>query len=155
MTPARLLIVKSYIYDICQVTHRQVLHIRHPPGYSKPSPVSFLKELVDSLFLSLPSHCDLQPRKIKNKAELYDKRDDFTFPIVNFPFISSNGIKCWESMAASLCHRPIETNQHLVEHNYYLLELQLSVETLVYTVLFVLWLMTPLTSSNFSYNTIC
>jgi hypothetical protein len=24
------------------------------------------------------------------KTELYDKRDDFTFPIVNFPFISSN-----------------------------------------------------------------
>jgi hypothetical protein len=24
------------------------------------------------------------------KTKLYDKRDDFTFPIVNFPFISSN-----------------------------------------------------------------
>jgi hypothetical protein len=24
------------------------------------------------------------------KTKLYDKRDDFTFPIINFPFISSN-----------------------------------------------------------------
>jgi len=46
--------------------------------------------LTLSLFLSWPSHWNLQPRKIKNKTELYDKRDDFTFPIVNFPFISSN-----------------------------------------------------------------
>jgi hypothetical protein len=28
----------SYIYDTRQVTHSQVLHIRHPPGYSWPSP---------------------------------------------------------------------------------------------------------------------
>ena len=26
----------------------------------------------------------------KLKPKLYDKRDDFTFPIVNFPFVSSN-----------------------------------------------------------------
>ena len=54
--------------------------------------------LTLSLFLSWPSHCNLQPRKIKNKAELYDKRDDFTFPIVNFLFISSNipaGTSVW------------------------------------------------------------
>ena len=39
------------------------------------------------------SYLDLQ-LEIDNggrlKAKLYDKRDDFTFPIVNFPFISSN-----------------------------------------------------------------
>jgi hypothetical protein len=46
------------------------------------------------------------------------------------------------------------TSLHLVEHNYYLLELQLSVETVVYTVLFVLWFMTPLTSILFFLSSI-
>jgi hypothetical protein len=34
------------------------------------------------------SQKDKQWKKIKRK--LYDKRNDFTFPIVNFPFTSSN-----------------------------------------------------------------
>ena len=39
------------------------------------------------------SYLDLQIEIDKGgrlKTKLYDKRDDFTFPTVNFPFISSN-----------------------------------------------------------------
>jgi hypothetical protein len=43
--------------------------------------------ILKSLLLTLISHWH-QQRRLKTK--LYDKLDDFTFPIVNFPFISSN-----------------------------------------------------------------
>ena len=33
---------------------------------------------------------DLIFREQRLRTNLYDKRDDFTFPIVNFPFICSN-----------------------------------------------------------------
>jgi len=29
-------------------------------------------------------------REVRLRTKLYDKRDDFNFPIVNFPFICSN-----------------------------------------------------------------
>ena len=37
----------------------------------------------------LDRHLEIDNR-VRLKTNFYDKRDDFTFPIVNFPFISSN-----------------------------------------------------------------
>jgi len=42
-----------------------------------------------SLIVDLDLHLEIDNGG-RIKTKLYDKRDDFTFPIVNFPFISSN-----------------------------------------------------------------
>jgi len=41
----------------------------------------------------------------RSKTKLYDKRDDFTFPIVNFPYISSN-IPASPAYGAYISHLP-------------------------------------------------
>jgi hypothetical protein len=51
-------------------------------------------------------------------------------------------------IGASLCHMPIETNRRLMEHNYYLLELQLFVETLFSTLYCFVLRLTPFLQHN-------
>ena len=50
-----------------------------------------IEDTTESLHSAL--YLDLYPEIDKNRnlcTRLYDKRDDFDFPIVNFPFLSSN-----------------------------------------------------------------
>ena len=51
------------------------MSLKHTTDSQKPAPYIDLHLEIDN------------GRRLKTK--LYDKRDDFTFPIVNFPFISS------------------------------------------------------------------
>ena len=49
-----------------------------------------IKETTETAASSSYSDCYLYIDNGKLTARLYDKRDDFNFPIVNFPFLSSN-----------------------------------------------------------------
>ena len=49
-----------------------------------------IKEITETAASSLYLDCYLCTDNGKLTTRLYDKRDDFNFPIVNFPFLSSN-----------------------------------------------------------------
>ena len=50
-----------------------------------------VKDTTDTLKSTSYLHLHLEiDNRGRLKTKLYDKRDDFTFPIANFPFISSN-----------------------------------------------------------------
>ena len=49
-----------------------------------------IKETTETAASSSYLDCYLYIDNGKLTTRLYDKRDDFTFPIVNFPFLSSN-----------------------------------------------------------------
>ena len=49
-----------------------------------------IKETTETAFSSSYLNCYLYIDNGKIATRLYDKRDDFNFPIVNFPFLSSN-----------------------------------------------------------------
>ena len=66
-----------------------VLIIKKNPEYLCLINISDSEMNVDFNFLDCPSlvaKCSL----LSVSPTFYDKRDDFTFPLVNFPFISSN-----------------------------------------------------------------
>ena len=75
-----------YIDDVLSINNNQFhdhLHAIYPPELE-------IKETTEST--SSASYLDLLLSKFNGSltTKLYDKRDDFDFPIVNFPFISSN-----------------------------------------------------------------
>ena len=76
-----------YIDDVLSLSNSnfdKYLHLIYPPELE-------IKNTTDSANSS--SYLDLTLSIDANKnlhTELYDKRDDFNFPIVNFPFLDSN-----------------------------------------------------------------
>jgi len=54
--------------------------------YTKPTAELIVKDTTDSPILA--SYLDLYlEHDINGTTKLYDKRDDFNFPIVNYPFL--------------------------------------------------------------------
>ena len=64
------------------------------PGFSKFVDEIYPKELTLTKFNGDSSHTpfldlDITIEQVKLITKIYDKRDDFAFPIVNFPFLGT------------------------------------------------------------------
>ena len=76
-----------YIYIWCIVSEKhkncRLFRIQYPPELE-------IKETTETASSSSYVDCYLYIYNGKLTTRLYNKRDDFNFPIVNFPFLSSN-----------------------------------------------------------------
>jgi hypothetical protein len=78
-----------YIDDVLSLNNSpfgDYLHRIYPNELEVMDTTGTLKSIS---YLHLHLHLEIDNGG-RSKAKLYDKRDDFTFPIANFPFISSN-----------------------------------------------------------------